>query len=148
MKSIRHKAILDIISSTEIETQHQLRQALLERGIKTTQATLSRDIKDLRLIKQPRNGRVYYAAAGDNTTPELGDRLSTIFREGVVKCNTAMNIIVIKTLPGLAQAASSAIDSMRVSSVVGTVAGDDTVFVAMHDVKSAESLCSELRKLF
>lgn len=113
MKSIRHKAILDIISSTEIETQHQLRQALLERGIKTTQATLSRDIKDLRLIKQPRNGRVYYAAAGDNTTPELGDRLSTIFREGVVNCNTAMNIIVIKTLPGLAQAASSAIDSMR-----------------------------------
>ena len=63
---------------------------------------------------------------------DKGDRLSTIFREGVVNCNTAMNIIVIKTLPGLAQAASSAIDSMRVSSVVGTVAGDDTVLSLIH----------------
>lgn len=148
MKSFRHKNILDIISSKEIETQNQLRQELLERGIKTTQATLSRDIKDLRLIKQQRNGRVYYVAASENNTAELGDRLSKIFREGVISCNTAMNIIVVKTLPGLAQAASSAIDSMRIGSVVGTVAGDDTVFIAMNDVKSAESLCYELRKFF
>ena len=82
------------------------------------------------------------------SSPEHSERLRKIFREGVISCDTAMNLIVLKTLPGLAQAASSAMDSMDIPALVGTVAGDDTVFLAMRDVKSAEAFCEEVRKLF
>ena len=143
MKSARQNTILEIIASKDIETQNQLMQALSERGVKSTQATLSRDIKELRLVKElSPSGRYRYAQPGHN------EKLRKIFREGVVSCDTAMNLIVLKTLPGLASAASSAMDGMELPSLVGTVAGDDTVFIAMRDVKSAEHFCEEIRKLF
>ena len=143
MKSVRQNVILEIISTQEIETQNQLMQALNERGISSTQATLSRDIKELRLVKELSGGRYRYSVPSQTSSPEHSERLRKIFREGVISCDTAL-----KTLPGLAQAASSAMDSMDIPALVGTVAGDDTVFLAMRDVKSAEAFCEEVRKLF
>lgn len=149
MKTARQEIILKVIASQDIETQNQLMQALLELGVKSTQATLSRDIKDLRLVKElASNGRYRYAQPAHDEAAGHNERLRKIFREGVVSCDTAMNIIVLKTLPGLASAASSAMDGMEMSTLVGTVAGDDTVFIAMKDVRSAEQFCEEIKKLF
>ena len=149
MKSARQNVILEIIASSDIETQNQLMQALAARGVSSTQATLSRDIKELRLVKElAPSGRYRYAPASHDEAGDHSERLKKIFKEGVVSCETAMNIIVTKTLPGLAMAASSALDGMDIPALVGSVAGDDTAFLAMRDVKSAESLCEEIKKLF
>lgn len=148
MKSARQNVILEIIAEKDIETQFQLMQELRERGISSTQATLSRDIKELRLVKELSGGHYRYSAPERSDTTGHSERLAKIFRESVVSCDTAMNIIVLKTLPGLAMAASSAMDGMDIPDLVGTVAGDDTVFMAMRDVKSAESFCGEIKKLF
>ena len=149
MKTARQNTILEIIASQEIETQNQLMQALLEQGVRSTQATLSRDIKDLRLVKElSTSGRYRYAQPAHDESAGHNEKLRKIFKEGVVSCDTAMNIIVLKTLPGLASAASSAMDGMEMSTLVGTVAGDDTVFIAMKDVRSAEQFCEEIKKLF
>ena len=149
MKSARQNVILEIIASSDIETQNQLMQALAARGVSSTQATLSRDIKELRLVKElAPSGRYRYAPASHDEAGDHSERLKKIFKEGVVSCETAMKIIVIKTLPGLAMAASSALDGMDIPALVGSVAGDDTAFLAMRDVKSAESLCEEIKKLF
>lgn len=149
MKGTRQGIILEVISDEDIETQNQLMQALSRRGVKSTQATLSRDIKELRLVKElTPSGRYRYAAAAREEQTGHDERLRKIFRESVVSCDAAMNIIVIKTLPGLAMAASSALDGMDIQGLVGTVAGDDTAFLAMRDLKSADALCDEIRKLF
>lgn len=149
MKTARQNTILELIANRDIETQNQLMQALSEQGVRSTQATLSRDIKELRLIKElGPNGSYRYAQPAPDEAAERREKLRKIFREGVVSCDTAMNIIVLKTLPGLASAASSAMDNMELEGLVGTVAGDDTVFVAMKDVKSAAQLCEEIKKLF
>lgn len=148
MKSARLRAILDIVTSKNIETQGQLMQELSDRGIRSTQATLSRDLKELRLVKEltPEGG--YRYAVTQEEDRGFSERLRKIFRESVVSCEPAMNLVVIKTLPGLAMAASSAVDGMGFEELVGTVAGDDTIFVAMRDVKSAERLCEEIKSLF
>ena len=149
MKLARQNAIIDIVTTRDIETQHQLIKALYDRGIKSTQATLSRDIKELRLVKEPCGGGHYrYTVPSQTVSGAHSERLAKIFREGVVSCDTAMNIVVVKSLPGLASAASSAIDGMEIPALVGSVAGDDTVFMAMRDVKSAEAFSEEIKKLF
>ena len=149
MKTARQGIILEIIASRDIETQNQLMEALSERGVKSTQATLSRDIKELRLVKElSTSGRYRYAQPAHVESAGHNEKLRKIFKEGVVSCDTAMNLIVLKTLPGLASAASSAMDGMEMSALVGTVAGDDTVFIAMKDVRSAEQFCEEIKKLF
>ncbi len=149
MKTARQGIILEIIASRDIETQNQLMEALSERGVKSTQATLSRDIKELRLVKErATSGRYRYAQPAHDESAGHNEKLRKIFKEGVVSCDTAMNLIVLKTLPGLASAASSAMDGMEMSALVGTVAGDDTVFIAMKDVRSAEQFCEEIKKLF
>lgn len=94
------------------------------------------------------SGRYRYAPASHDEAGEHSERLKKIFKESVISCETAMNIIVIKTLPGLANAAGSALDGMDIPALVGSLAGDDTAFLAMRDVKSAESLCEEIKKLF
>lgn len=149
MKSARQNVILEIIASSDIETQNQLMQALAARGVSSTQATLSRDIKELRLVKELTGvGHYRYSMPSQPVNEARSERLAKIFRESVISCDTAMNIIVLKTLPGLASAASSAIDGMDIPALVGTVAGDDTVFMAMRDVKSAEAFRGEIQKLF
>ncbi len=149
MKRERQNAIVDIITTQNIETQNQLLEALKLRGIKSTQATLSRDLKDLRLVKELTGvGHYRYALPGNSSRVAHSEKLAKIFRECVVSCDTAMNLVVLKTLPGLAMAASSAIDGMEIPELVGSVAGDDTVFMAMRDVKGAELFSEEIKKLF
>ncbi len=149
MKPGRQSVILEIINENDIETQHQLLEALAERGVKSTQATLSRDIKDMRLVKElGPNGSYRYVAAAKPDTDDFDQRLKKIFRESVISYDVAQNLLVIKTLPGLAPAACSAIDSMDIKSLVGTLAGDDTAFLAMRDNDSALELYHEIEKLF
>ena len=149
MKPARQNVILDIISTQEIETQHQLMQALSERGIRSTQATLSRDIKEMGLVKQlGTNGKYRYVASGRGNEEEARLKLRTIFRESVLSCDTAQNLVVIKTMPGLASAAWAAIDAMRVGKLVGTIAGDDTAFFAMKDLDGARELCEMIDGFF
>lgn len=147
MKSGRQNAILEIISERDIETQHQLLTALAERGLKSTQATLSRDIKELRLIKElgPKGNYRYVAAKAESD--DFEERLRKIFKESVISYDVAQNLVVIKTLPGLGQGACSAIDSMQISGLVGSLAGDDTLFLAMRDNESATVFYHEIESI-
>ena len=148
MKPARQNVILEIISQQDIETQNQLMEALAARGIKSTQATLSRDIKDMRLVKElGKDGKYHYAASATAEINGNTDRLKKIFKECVTSYDTAQNIIVIKTLPGLASAACSTLDSMNIPDLVGSLAGDDTAFLAMRDSATAEQLCQEIRNM-
>ena len=148
MKSNRQNVILAVIAEQEIETQNHLLLALAEHGIQTTQATLSRDIKELHLIKTlSPSGKYRYVAPAENTKPRYDDRLRKIFRESVTSYASAQNIVVIKTLPGLASGAASTLDSMHLPELVGTLAGDDTAFLVMKTNAAAEDLCEEIQKM-
>ena len=148
MKSARQEKILEIISKHNIETQNQLMEALLAEGVRSTQATLSRDIRDLHLVKElsPEGSYRYVTGVRDGVS-DYDVRLKKIFRESVVDYAVAQNLIVIKTLPGLASAACSALDGMDIHNLVGSIAGDDTAFLAMKDNVSAEHFCKEIEKL-
>lgn len=144
MKQRRQRIILDLIGKTDIENQNQLIDELKNLGIEATQATISRDIKELRLVKElSPSGNYRYVIAGENISNHNG-RLKTIFRESVTSCVCAQNIVVIKTLPGLAPAACSAIDRMDIEDLAGTIAGDDTAFLAMMTNEAAEKLIHEI----
>ena len=148
MKSERQKKILEIIGKQNIETQNQLIEALGEAGIRSTQATLSRDIRDMHLIKEMGQDGVYrYAVGGKDSVLDQDVRLRKIFRESVVDYAVAQNLVVIKTLPGLADAACSTLDSRDIPGLVGSIAGDDTAFLAMRDNQSAVKFCAEIEKL-
>lgn len=148
MKSARQKKILEIITSKDVETQNQLISELAAHGVSSTQATLSRDIKELRLMKELTvSGRYRYAPAGREEAQNLDLRLKKIFRESVISFAVAQNLLVIKTLPGLADAACSALDGMEVPGLVGTLAGDDTAFIAMKDNEAAIMLETEIEEL-
>ncbi len=148
MKSQRQAKIMEIISTRNVETQEQLLAALQQEGFRGTQATISRDIKELRIVKEMTNlGTYRYAAAATEVAGSFTSRLNTIFRECVTGFDYAQNIIVIRTLPGLASAAGSAIDAMKLSVVIGTLAGDDTVMVVMRDNNAAAAFCGEIKNL-
>lgn len=148
MKSKRQNAILKIIASRDIETQNQLIEALLEAGVDSTQATVSRDIKELHLIKElTPQGKYHYVIGQKQEVQNYSARLKSIFRESVTSFVCAQNIVVIKTLPGLAPAACSAIDAMNIRNLAGTIAGDDTAFLAMSDNVSAERFCKEIENM-
>lgn len=143
MKPDRQAVIKEIISTQAIETQNQLMEALLKRGIRSTQATVSRDIREMRLVKDMgSDGRYRYKMPSKDVTPEFDVKLRKIFRESITSYDVAQNIVVIKTLPGLASAACSTLDGMKIPHLVGSLAGDDTAFLAMSDANSA----SEFRK--
>ena len=148
MKNVRQTKILEIIAQQDIDTQNKLLEALLAAGVKSTQATVSRDIKELRLVKElTADGGYRYTAGKSDDMSDFDLRLKKIFRESVKSCAVAQNLIVIKTLPGLANAACSTLDSMPIPHLVGTIAGDDTAFLAMKDNASAEHFCLEIEKL-
>ena len=148
MKSFRQEKIVEIISKRNIETQNQLMTALLAEGIKSTQATLSRDIRDLHLVKElTADGSYRYILGTKDGASDFDQRLKKIFRESVVDYAVAQNILVIKTLPGLANAACTALDNMEISNLVGSIAGDDTAFLAMKDNASAEHFFKEIASL-
>lgn len=148
MKNNRQDKILEIIATETIETQEQLLLRLQELGIDSTQATISRDIKQLHLIKEPAGaGRYRYAVSAQKTKLNFAGRLQVILRESILKVDRASNLAVVKTMPGLGQAAGSAFDGMELQSVVGTVCGDDTVLVILRDDTSAEEFCAELKTM-
>ncbi len=148
MKNNRQSMILEIISQENIETQEQLLSRLQERGIRSTQATISRDIKQMHLIKEPVGHGVYkYTVSGNRTKLNFAEKLRTIFRESLTSIDYAQNIVVIKTMPGLASAACSALDNMDITYMVGSLAGDDTAFLVMKDTESAVDFCEELRAM-
>ena len=148
MKSKRQAKIMEIISTTNVETQEQLLQELQEAGFTSTQATISRDIKELRIVKELTTlGTYRYTTAAKEMTGTFSSRLNTIFRECVTGFDYAQNIVVIHTLPGLANAAASAMDAMNMSVVLGTLAGDDTVIVIMRDTNAAAAFCGEIKSL-
>ena len=148
MKAKRQAKILEIISTTNVETQEQLLQALQEAGFTSTQATISRDIKELRIVKELTTFGIYrYTTSSREVPSTFSDRLNTIFRECVTSYDYAQNIVVIHTLPGLANAAASAVDAMNMSVVLGTLAGHDTVVVIMRDSNAAATFCGEIKSL-
>ena len=148
MKSQRQAKIMEIITNRDIETQEHLLQELNKAGFRSTQATISRDIKELRIVKELTSFGTYrYTAATDEVSNTFSSKLNTIFRECITSFDYAQNMLVIRTLPGLASAAASAIDAMNMSVVVGTIAGDDTVFIVMRDANAAAAFCGEIKNL-
>lgn len=148
MKGLRQAEILHIIQENDIETQDQLLEELEARGLKSTQATISRDIKELHLIKElTAQGAYRYAVSERKTSLNIANRLHTIFKESVTTFEAAQNIVVIKTMPGLASAACSALDGMKLTDMVGSLAGDDTALLIMRSSETAESLCEEIKRM-
>ncbi|MFZ5353548.1 MAG: arginine repressor [Bacillota bacterium] len=147
MKISRHAKILEIIDRNIVETQEELAEELKKNGFNVTQATVSRDIKELRLIKVlTENGRYKYAALKEHDTM-LSERLVKMFTESVLNMDFAGNIIVLKTFSGAAGAACEAIDAFDIKDIVGTLAGDDTIFVLIRDFNSVEHVMERFRKL-
>lgn len=148
MKSQRQAKIMEIISTQNVETQEQLLELLQKEGFRGTQATISRDIKELRIVKELSSlGTYRYTTSANEVSGSFTSKLNTIFRECVTGFDYAQNIIVVRTLPGLASAAGSAIDTMNLSTVVGSISGDDTVMIVMRDNNAAAAFCGEIKNL-
>ena len=147
MKSKRQEKILELIADHDVETQEQLLEELKSCGFQTTQATISRDIKQLRIIKElGASGTYRYNTTTKPAEHTFSAKLNIIFRQCVTSVDYTQNIMVIKTMPGLAPAACSALDGMNLHEILGTIAGDDTGFLVMRDTASAAELCSEIRE--
>ena len=147
MKSVRHAMILDIIESADIETQEELADELSKRGIVVTQATVSRDIKELRLLKVlADNGGNKYATV-DKAEKGLSERFIRIFSESTLSMQSAENIIVIKTLSGSANAAAEAVDSLRWPEIVGSLAGDNTILVVIKDKEHVQNVMDKFNAM-
>ncbi len=146
MKAKRQAEILRLVGSRDIETQEQMLSGLRACGIRATQATISRDIKELNLMKQPtgNGGYKYVVSAARQPHHNFAGRLRNIFKEGVTSFDMAQNIVVVKTMPGLAPAAGAALDDMEIDGVVGSLAGDDTVILIMRSSQLAADLCREM----
>ncbi len=148
MKTGRQKKILELISEKSIETQEQLLKELHDCGYKSTQATVSRDIKELRIVKSLDGlGGYRYSAPHKHEGDRFDSRFRVIFRECVTSIDCAQNLVVIKTMPGLGAAAGANIDALHMPSVVGTLSGDDTTLVIMRDNESAMDFCDEIHRM-
>lgn len=147
MKSRRHFALMDILANQHITTQEQLCEALKNQGYDVTQATVSRDIKELQLIKVPDENGYRYAPPETQNPRNSRERLQRLFQDSVVIIDYSENLIVIKTVPGAAQAVASAIDSSHHQNILGTVAGDDTIFIAVKPKEAVEEVASKFKHL-
>lgn len=148
MKETRQTEILRIIAQVEVETQEQLLEELAKHGISATQATISRDIKQLHLIKElTTHGTYKYVVSERKTSLNFAERLRTIFRECVTSYDVAQNIVVINTMPGLASAAAAALDGMEIPDMVGSLAGDDTAILIMRTNEAAAKFCQNIHEM-
>ena len=147
MKTVRQVAILDIIEKQEIETQEELASALNARGIRVTQATVSRDIKELRLLKVLTPSGKYKYATGDQADNNLTDRCIRMLAESLLSVSSANNLIVVKTLSGSANVAAEALDSMHWPEVLGTLAGDNTVLLIIRSNEETITVTSRIREM-
>ncbi len=147
MKKRRQAKILEIISTYDVETQEELQALLLEQGYDVTQATISRDIKELRLVKDlSSNGRYVYST-GKKNSENINHKAGGIFNEAIINVDYALNTVVIKCFSGMANAACAAIDSMTHDNVLGTIAGDDTIFILCRSEEAAMILTNKLRNM-
>ncbi|MGN0341332.1 MAG: arginine repressor [Roseburia sp.] len=147
MKTGRHAKILELIQKNEIETQEELSARLEEQGFHVTQATVSRDIRELKLTKvASENGRQKYVALTEKSG-EMSEKFVRIFRDGFVSMDMAQNILVIKTVSGMAMAVAAALDAMKYHEIVGSIAGDDTIMCAVRSVDETAVLMKRLRRL-
>ena len=147
MKTKRQAKMLELIRKHEIETQEELSDYLQKEGYQVTQATVSRDIRELKLTKVAMsNGRQKYAALTDNSE-DLSEKYIRVFRDGLVSMDMAQNILVIKTVSGMAMAVAAAIDAMHLHEIVGCIAGDDTIMCAVRSVDDTIEVIGRLRKL-
>lgn len=147
MKYKRQQEILELISKFSVETQEDLAKYLQDAGYIVTQATISRDIKELRLVKVLENNKYKYIQSKENQTEKIPLKLAALFRDCVTKIDYAKNIVVIKTLNGMASGTAGAIDSMDLKEVVGTIAGDDTIFVVLRSDEAAINFVHEQNKM-
>lgn len=148
MKSKRHIKILEIVRRHDVETQEALAELLFEEGYEVTQATISRDIKQLRLTKAAtQDGRYVYAAPENDEIESSAVKALGILREAIRKTDVAKNILVVKTFPGMAQAAAAALDSLNYKEIVGSIAGDDTVILIFRENYIADEFMEKLMKM-
>lgn len=147
MKVNRHAKIVELINKYQIETQEELAEYLNKSGFKVTQATVSRDIRDLKLTKVPaENGRQKYAVLAHEQSG-LGEKYTRILKDGFVSMDMAQNILVIKTVSGMAMAVAAALDAMKWKEVVGCIAGDDTIMCAVRSVEETMAVMEKIRKI-
>ncbi|MBR1771509.1 MAG: arginine repressor [Lachnospiraceae bacterium] len=150
MKKDRHQKILEILTSHDVETQEELAQLLREAGFQVTQATVSRDIRSLKLSKVPSGAgaQKYCAVLQKEPAPQenaMDDRYTRVFREGFSSMDVAQNLVVIRTVSGMAMAVAAALDAVKFQEILGCIAGDDTIMVACRDGADAVSLIHKLR---
>lgn len=147
MKKVRHRQIVDIISNHDIETQEELAGYLKEAGFVVTQATVSRDIRELKLSKVPAgNGKQKYAVLKQDDT-HLEDKFIRVLKDGLVSMDMAQNILVVRTVSGMAMAVAAAIDALKFKEVVGCIGGDDTIMIAVRTIEDTRILMDKIHKM-
>ena len=147
MKTSRHAKILELIQKNDIETQEELSAHLEQEGYHVTQATVSRDIRELKLTKVSlNNGKQKYVALNE-TSEDMTKKYTRVFKEGFVSMDMAQNIFIVKTVSGMAMAVAAALDHMDCHEIVGSIAGDDTIMCAVRTVDDTISLMARLRKV-
>ena len=144
MKRNRQEAILRVISQYEVETQQELAQRLKEEGFEVTQATVSRDIRDMKLSKMPTGEGHQKYVRFHNDEKHLSGKYVNVLKEGFVSIDMAQNILVVKTVSGMAMAVAAAIDAMKYPEIVGSIAGDDTIMMAVRTVEDTKSLMNQI----
>ncbi|MBQ5988630.1 MAG: arginine repressor [Oscillospiraceae bacterium] len=143
MKNKRQKKILEIITAKDVETQEELQLLLAEEGFTAAQPTVSRDIQELRLVKAVNDeGKYRYIQSGNSDA-----RLSNLLLQTIISVDYAMNMVVIKCHTGMAQAACAMIDSMDYPQVLGTIAGDDTIFILLRNEENARQFMQKIKKM-
>ena len=147
MKTSRQSKIIEIIQKYDVETQEELSEYLVKEGFSVTQATVSRDIRELKLTKIAMdNGRQKYAVFAD-TSEDMSEKYVRVLKDGFLSMDNAQNILVIKTVSGMASAVCAAIDAMKIHEIVGSIAGDDTIMCAIRTVAETHSLMKKIRKI-
>jgi len=147
MKLARHAKILEIINSQDIETQEELAEELKKSGMNVTQATVSRDIKELKLIKVLSDTGKYKYATITHTESFMSNKLVNIFTQTVINVETVENFVVVRTISGSASAAAEAIDSLNFDGIAGTLAGDNTIFVLARTQEKAQTISQKMKKM-
>lgn len=148
MKNARQNKILELIEEYEISTQEALIQRLSEHGFESTQTTISRDIRQLRLIKGPTGRGTYKYVAPEVRHGNDAPGHNSALTDAVIKVESAQNIIVVKTMSGMANAIAVCVDSLKIKEIIGSVAGDDTVLIVLRDTETALEVEEELRNVF
>ena len=147
MKNARQEKILEIIETIDIETQNQLIEALRRHGFNSTQATVSRDIREMKLTKIATAGGKQKYAVLNETSDDMSEKFVRVLRDGYVSMDMAQNILVIKTVSGMAGAVCASIDAMHIHEIVGSIAGDDTIMCAIRTTEDTVAIMKRLRKI-